>query len=120
MPDDDDEKPRRGKYRRSDPSTSVEGAEIDVSKLELLILAALLEGFRSGGATTNELAEYLNYPHNSVAPRMVDLEERGLVNRHFLRYYKNHPQYLSRTGPYGKPRQIWWHKDCYPHKEKQK
>lgn len=70
-----------GRVRNSDPPTSHNAAAlIDAPKLQGQCLAAV-KASRHYGLTTHEIADQTGIEWQSVTPRMVQLEEKGLVRR---------------------------------------
>ena len=84
----------KGSYRRADPDTSVDAAlETDASRLQRKVLEVLAHG----DFTTEEIATYSGETLQSITPRMVPLEEKGLIARTTKR----------RPGASGRARIVW-------------
>jgi DNA-binding Lrp family transcriptional regulator len=69
-----------GRTRNSDPHTSHDaGEQVDVSHLENIVVGALRG--HSAGLTTHEIEDATGLEWGSVTPRMVPLEEKGIIER---------------------------------------
>jgi DNA-directed RNA polymerase specialized sigma24 family protein len=70
---------RRGKARRTDPETSHAAAvQLDAEALEERVLDCV-RGSGIWGLTTEEIADALGIPRDSVSPRMPSLVRRRKV-----------------------------------------
>lgn len=65
----------RGAHRSDDPETSRDAANIDVTKLEGEVYAAL----RSRPCTAEEIATLLDRPLQSITPRLAPLRRKGFI-----------------------------------------
>lgn len=67
-----------GLARHSDPETSKQAAALDTSAVKAIVVNALRT---NGPGTTKQIAAWTGLELVTVSPRMVDLENRGLVVR---------------------------------------
>ena len=85
MPDlfDPPPMPEPPRVRTSDPATSHAAAralEPKLGHLQMRILGTLNSAY-SRGCTTGEIARSIGEPRDSISPRMVPMEDLGLVAR---------------------------------------
>lgn len=82
--------------RTDDPDTSQAGmSPQNIARLQQMIVGALK--LHSNGMTCGELALYLDFPRDSISPRMRTLEYHNLIEETTLR----------RTLPKGRPQIVW-------------
>jgi len=107
-----------GAARASDPATSHDAArsmsDERIGELHRAIIACL-ESTRSVGATIDEIAEHTNVRianerRQSLSPRMVELERKGLVQRKATGEFtpSGRPRFETRKGKSGVGQQVWF------------
>jgi hypothetical protein len=73
---------KKGAARTDDPWTSHHAADkLDATVLENICYAAIKTHAPISGLTTHEIKDLTGIEYGSVTPRMVSLEEKGLVER---------------------------------------
>lgn len=90
--------------RRDDPSTSHDAAEqLDVSKMERIVLAAITS-FSADGCISDDVLRILpNHRYSTITARYKQLKEKGLI-------FTDH---RKRKGESGRQQLIMWAKEFY-------